>query len=613
MKYLTCFLLFLILVSMVYSTKYNSRLLKEFLTNLKPGDSENAISHGLETINNTPDIHHTTLSNEDADYSTRFRFAEKKGRKAKEQGRLTYQAVTKLPTLFEGWLRVQGEYFVRNNELPALQLDLKDDKLIVDDSQNLINTAFQETKDTASLNLNKFFFYFRVNQNYLYLTPSKESSSIVFQLRTDLMKQIKNLNDEDNCLLVKSFPLGSKEKPEFRFCTPQRETVISLECFLTKASKKEDDIAKCANKLELNLNLNTPRIKKRQIKQPFIVIPSPQRMCNQGWNYINNGADWECLCKEGKMQSPIDLPSIKNAILTPIKPLFAYDFFNDKSKKLTIEHAENSLRIIANDDLLKVRGFGKLVTNDGSVYFATQIIFHTPSEHTFEGKKMPLEIQVLHEAKSKGDFGKKAILSFLYTGKPGIYNKFIDDIEFFNLPNPSDQMRYLHNKLYIPNALLSQDDGSTSVMKPFDFFTYQGSLTYPPCVENVIHYVVANPIPASITALDLFKEALRMPDFEDQSGNVITSKEIPLRNARDTQPLNGRAVFVYDSAIFNPPLFGAQDEDEKYNVKKAGHFEKQQQEVTDYMYVEGSELSNLPGAIVTSDEEAGVKPENISK
>ena len=198
------------------------------------------------------------------------------------------------------------------------------------------------------------------------------------------------------------------------------------------------------------------------------------------------------------------------------------------------------------------------------------------------------------------------MLNFLYTGKAGVYNRFIDDLEFFNLPNPSDQYRVLHNKLFIPNAMLTQEESSSSIMRPFSFYTYQGSLTYPPCVENVIQYVASEPISASITALELFKEALRMPDFEDQAGNVVVSKDVPLDNSRATQPINGRPVFIYDSTLFNPPLFTTKNEDAKYEDSRGGHYEKQQQEVTDYMYVEGNEPSSLPGALVASEVEAGV-------
>jgi len=311
------------------------------------------------------------------------------------------------------------------------------------------------------------------------------------------------------------------------------------------------------------------------------------------------------MCSEGKNQSPIDLPPMSMAVMSPIKPFLEYDVVNTSEYwKLVIAHNKNALRITADlPDLRKARGFGKMVTSDGTVYYAEEVVFHTPSEHTIDGKQFPLEIQILHVSKSKGDFGKKAVLCFLFEGKPGVYNRFIDDVEFFNLPTPHEARRVLKNKLFIPSMLLTSEDAQTTMMTPFSFYTYQGSLSYPPCVEQVIHYVGADPIPASITALDMFKEALRVPDFEDAMGNLILSKEVPLENNRATQPLNGRTVFAYDYKTYNPPSFKVNEEEEKMAAKR-GHFEKQGQEVFNYIFVDSQEPSGLPGSIVVSESEA---------
>jgi len=163
--------------------------------------------------------------------------------------------------------------------------------------------------------------------------------------------------------------------------------------------------------------------------------------------------------------------------------------------------------------------------------------------------------------------------------------------------------RVLHNKLYVPNMLLTAEDNPTTIMSPFSFYTYIGSLSSPPCVEQVVWFVGAEPIPASITELDMFKEALRMPDFEDAMGNVTLAKDVPLDNNRAVQHLNGRTVFVYDKNTYNPPTFKVDEEEEKMS-KKRGHFEKQVQTVTSYVYVEGQEPSHLPGALVVSEHEA---------
>ena len=49
---------------------------------------------------------------------------------------------------------------------------------------------------------------------------------------------------------------------------------------------------------------------------------------------------------------------------------------------------------------------GKIVTLDGAIYVAEEIVFHTPSEHTIQGKRFPLEVQIIHYGQSKGDIAK---------------------------------------------------------------------------------------------------------------------------------------------------------------------------------------------------------------
>ena len=37
------------------------------------------------------------------------------------------------------------------------------------------------------------------------------------------------------------------------------------------------------------------------------VVSTPSPYCNDGWDYQEHGEDWQCLCQEGRMQSPIDI------------------------------------------------------------------------------------------------------------------------------------------------------------------------------------------------------------------------------------------------------------------------------------------------------------------
>jgi carbonic anhydrase len=339
----------------------------------------------------------------------------------------------------------------------------------------------------------------------------------------------------------------------------------------------------------------------------MILIPRPSRHCNEKWNYQKLGNDWECECAEGKEQSPIDLPLPKDAIDTSVKPIFQYDRVDPTNNNINtidqqLSHNKN-IQLKIEDHALKIKHmrFGKAVTLDGAVYYAEEIVFHTPSEHKLNGKQYDLEVQIIHYGQSKGDIAKQLTLSFLFEAKAGIYNKFIDDIDFFNLPDIMNPQVDLIKEIYIPKILYEATSTDEVIMKPFSFFTYQGSLTFPPCVEDTIVYVASQPLYIGTTALQLFTEALRVPDLMGANGNVIVSDWIP-NSRREIQEINGRPIFHYD----HEKQCG---KDPKPIIIDKGHYEKIQKVATKYFFINNSVPSGVPNAFVVSKDEAlGIKP-----
>lgn len=254
-----------------------------------------------------------------------------------------------------------------------------------------------------------------------------------------------------------------------------------------------------------------------------------------------------------------------------------------------MELKENLLRVFHPD-------FGRLITTDGAIYSAEEINIHTPAEHWIHGEKYDLEVSILHFGITQGDIAKHATLSFLFEKYPGVENPFLEDFDYYELPSPLHPRKDIKEMIYINKINNTPEEvGDITSLQPFTFYTYQGSLTFPPCTENTIVYVSAQVLKIGSTALQLFQEATRVPDLMDNKGNVIVSNWNP-ETARKTQPINGRPIFhhVPEKECGRP----------QKPTPNPGHYEKIRKSFTSYFYVNNQAPSGLPNAYVVSEDEA---------
>lgn len=233
---------------------------------------------------------------------------------------------------------------------------------------------------------------------------------------------------------------------------------------------------------------------------------------NTGPNNWGKLSEEYSLCAAGKKQSPIN---ITNATLT-----------NQNTLKL---HYVASAAQVVNDvnTTLNIRG-KKTIINDGHTlqinlppnneheyisvndnkYQLIQFHFHTPSENAIDEKRFPIEIHFVNQSED----GNVAVLGVMI--KQGKYNtalqEFIDEL-------PSNKQA-----LKIPNKLLVD----VNSLLPADklYYSFTGSLTTPPCNEEIKWFVFANPIEASKMQINQLKTLL------------------PVNNARPVQALNGREI-----------------------------------------------------------------------
>jgi len=196
---------------------------------------------------------------------------------------------------------------------------------------------------------------------------------------------------------------------------------------------------------------------------------------------------------DGRSQSPIDFKNHE----TP---------GNHKLKEQYC--AGRGLRQWNDGHSLRVRGlFGNLHVDCCDVP-SVQFHMHTPSEHTINNRSFAMELQIVHEGV------KSAVTGILF--KLGKKNRCLE--KYFEAPAPRAGCdRYIGD---INLGCFFRD-------KTAKYYQYSGSLTTPPCTENVEWYVLQKPFEISRQQLEVFKTRFVM-------------------NARPTQPRNHRPVYLND-------------------------------------------------------------------
>jgi carbonic anhydrase len=226
------------------------------------------------------------------------------------------------------------------------------------------------------------------------------------------------------------------------------------------------------------------------------------------WDYETDGpVKWASLspdfasCGAGKHQSPIDLTGAKPAKLTQLLTSF-------QPAELRVVHHEHMADVVNTGHSVQVNASGTDTVTVGEERFVLlQYHFHSPSEHHVNGRSYPAEMHMVHKAAD----GKLAVIGVLFD--EGAANPALAAIGA-NLPKVKGEEHHL------PHVTVDADDLLPTARTAYRYF---GSLTTPPCSEDVTWIVMATPVTISSEQL----AALR---------NVLTA------NNRPVQPLNGRAL-----------------------------------------------------------------------
>jgi carbonic anhydrase len=146
----------------------------------------------------------------------------------------------------------------------------------------------------------------------------------------------------------------------------------------------------------------------------------------------------------------------------------------------------------------------------GNAYRLWQVNFHAPSEHTINGVRMPLEMQMMHQRVTGGG-AQTAVVVVLFQEEPNKYLKFFDSL-----------LEGLPETTWSENTIVSGIDFS-DVLGGSPFYQYTGSLTVPPCESDVVYYVRQEPIGVA-------------PDYLHKFHDVLVDTCVPNGNFRLIQP-----------------------------------------------------------------------------
>ncbi|MEY4757526.1 MAG: hypothetical protein RJA34_2424 [Pseudomonadota bacterium] len=199
-------------------------------------------------------------------------------------------------------------------------------------------------------------------------------------------------------------------------------------------------------------------------------------------------------CANGKRQSPINIEDA-STLMGPAEPLqFGYQLSTG-----SVVHNGHTIQVdVLGENTLTVRG---------SVYRLVQFHFHHPAEEQINFRSFAMVAHLVH----RNAEGQLAVVAVLMD--PGEANSVLNKVWTYMPLDVNDRVRMPIDALNL-NELLPKDQR---------YYQFMGSLTTPPCSENVLWMVLKTPATLSREQLRLFAQLFP-------------------HNARPVQPVNGRPV-----------------------------------------------------------------------
>jgi carbonic anhydrase len=194
------------------------------------------------------------------------------------------------------------------------------------------------------------------------------------------------------------------------------------------------------------------------------------------WDYSQNGpthwGEFSKTCAKGQAQSPINIVPGKSVHLNAQYSLHLHEDVHTTAKVIDNGH---SIKVTPKE--------GGTVELHGETFKLIQFHFHGKSEHTVDGKRYDMVAHLVHQNPKTKQLAVIAV--FFEEGK--------------NNPTLDNVLSGLDKEIRIDPADLLPADTS-------HYFHYIGSLTTPPCSENVQWYLLKQPAQASKDQIEAFRK-----------------------------------------------------------------------------------------------------------
>lgn len=209
------------------------------------------------------------------------------------------------------------------------------------------------------------------------------------------------------------------------------------------------------------------------------------------------------LCADGSAQSPIDIRGASELTLVDIE-------FHYGEAEASVDSSD---AISNNGHTIQVdTAPGRSIVYNGIRYDLLQFHFHAPSEHTIQGAAAPMEAHFVHRDANSGNLAVVGILLTAGESDNEAYAAVLD---------------YMPAEIGEPAALPAQLALQSLLPDRRGYYTYQGSLTTPPCSEIVRWLLLDTP--------------------EELSARQIAAyTSLYSNNARPVQPL-GKRDLLHDA------------------------------------------------------------------